>query len=76
MKKRVWMVLGVGLFVCLGCKTTETDRKDAPTTVRALTPPPPPVTVEMITESNYRHMMQKLADEIQRDSYADRLPSN
>ena len=78
MKQPLWFGLSAALLTCTGCFTMPGDSaiKTPPATVRALTPPPPPITPEMVTATNARRMEQALRDELDREEQQNVLPSS
>ena len=78
MNKPLWLGLSAFLLACTGCFTLPGDSalKTPPATVRALTPPPPPITPEMVNAANARQILEGLADEVEREEQQNVLRSS
>lgn len=78
MNKPLWLALSAAILTCSGCFTMpgESGLKTPPATVRMLTPPPPPITPEMVTPMNARQMAQGLGEELAREEQQNVLPTS
>ena len=80
MNKPLWLGLSAALLTCTGCFSapagTSAIQTPPAATVRALTPPPPPITPEMVTPASALRSVQMLQDELDREDQQNVLPSS